>query len=70
MSFKCGNCGQEFLTRKELVHHMIDVHNSPFIEGEERDIILSKAKLDKISKDASNPRKEMATKQLAIYEDN
>lgn len=34
MAYKCGNCGIEFANKAELVEHMIEVHNSPFIEGD------------------------------------
>lgn len=50
MGFKCGNCGIDFPTKKELVEHMIDVHNSPFYDGDEKLISMSKAHLDKSNK--------------------
>lgn len=48
MGFKCGNCNIEFSTRKEWLDHLVDVHNSPIIEGEERDINYCKRKLEEM----------------------
>jgi hypothetical protein len=43
MGYKCGNCSLDFATRREMIEHMIKVHNSPFVEGDyvaESDAIL------------------------------
>ena len=40
MGYKCG-CGAEFDNQKDLIGHMIDVHNSPFVSGEEKLIDMS-----------------------------
>lgn len=50
MGFKCGNCGIDFPTKKELVEHMIEVHNSPFYDGDEKMIQMSKDHLVKSDK--------------------
>jgi len=34
MGYNCGNCRIEFSNKRELVEHMLDAHNSPFIEGD------------------------------------
>lgn len=47
MGYKCGNCGIDFPTKKEQVEHMVNVHNSPFLEGEEREKKMSKTFLVK-----------------------
>lgn len=62
MAYKCGNCNVEFLTRKALNKHMVEVHNSIFLEGDERDIKGTQdivkaspekyAELDRLSKEA------------------
>jgi transcription elongation factor Elf1 len=44
---KCGNCGIEFQTRKEQITHMIDVHKSPYLDGDEKDVKLSNSYLAK-----------------------
>lgn len=36
--YVCANCNVGFPTRKERTKHMVEVHDSPFVEGEERDI--------------------------------
>lgn len=41
MGFKCTNDGTEFPTKQQLVNHMINVHNSPFLEGDEVLVQLS-----------------------------
>jgi len=40
--YACGNCSIGFKTRRERTQHMIDAHNSPFVEGDDRDINESK----------------------------
>jgi hypothetical protein len=40
MGYKCG-CGAEFDNQKSLVEHMVNVHNSPFVSGEEKLIKMS-----------------------------
>lgn len=50
MGFKCGNCGIDFPTKIELVEHMIDAHNSPFYDGDEKMITMSKNHLKKSTK--------------------
>jgi hypothetical protein len=35
MGYKCAQCGVDFGNKKQIVEHMIDVHGSPFIEGDE-----------------------------------
>jgi len=34
MGYKCGNCNIEFSSKREFIEHNLDVHNSPFIEGD------------------------------------
>lgn len=34
MAYNCGNCAIEFKTKRELVEHMIEKHDSPFYEGD------------------------------------
>ena len=44
MGYKCGNCNIEFANKREFIEHNLDVHNSPFIEGDfsvDSDKILS-----------------------------
>lgn len=38
MGYKCGNCGIDFPSKREIVEHMLDVHNSPYIEGTLSDV--------------------------------
>lgn len=47
MGYKCGNCGIDFPNKKQIVEHMIDVHNSPFVEGDESMINMSKKHINK-----------------------
>lgn len=47
MGYKCANCGIDFPAKRQLVEHMIDVHNSPFVEGDEKMISMSKAHIGK-----------------------
>jgi len=42
MAYSCANCNIDHQTKKALVNHMIDVHNSPFLEGDEKHVKLSK----------------------------
>lgn len=42
MAYGCSKCNIEFGNYKELIHHMIDVHNSPFVAGDEKFIQYSK----------------------------
>jgi len=45
MGYKCGNCNVEFSNKREFIEHNLDVHNSPFIEGDfsvECDAIIDK----------------------------
>lgn len=44
MAYSCGNCGLDHQTKKQLVQHMVDVHNSPFLEGDDGHIKMSKAR--------------------------
>jgi len=62
MGYKCGNCNVDFSTKKEFVEHNIDVHNSPFIEGDFSDV--SDAIIDKRAKDNTHPKNAQA-KQMA-----
>lgn len=34
MGYKCGNCNLDFSNKREFIEHNIDVHNSPFVEGD------------------------------------
>lgn len=36
--YACGNCNIGFPTRKQRNEHMVEAHDSPFVEGDERDI--------------------------------
>lgn len=57
MAFKCTNDGVEFQSREELVNHMIEKYNSPFIDGEDNDknVILSRKILEKkVQKEPQN----------------
>jgi len=40
MGYRCG-CGAEFDNKKEWVAHMVNAHNSPFLEGDKDLIDLS-----------------------------
>jgi len=51
MGYKCGNCNVEFQNKREFVEHMLDVHNSPFIEGDFSD--ASDKILDERDKDGN-----------------
>lgn len=42
--YACANCNIGFKTRRERNNHMVDAHNSPFVEGDDRDINDSKAR--------------------------
>ena len=44
MAYKCGNDGREFLTKKELVNHLVDVYDTVFVNGDESLVKLSKLK--------------------------
>jgi hypothetical protein len=60
---KCANCNITFSTKRELIEHMLDVHNSPFIEG---DIASFSDKiLDKRIKDNTHPKKSQSESQWA-----
>ena len=41
MGYKCANCGIDFPDRRKIVEHMIDSHDSPYVEGDERMIAYS-----------------------------
>lgn len=41
MAYGCSSCGIENTSPKELVRHMVEKHDSPFLEGDERLIALS-----------------------------
>lgn len=41
MGYKCANDGIEFQTKKALVAHMLLVHDSPFLEGDEELVQIS-----------------------------
>lgn len=43
---KCGNCNIDFRNKKQLVRHMLDVHESPFVDGSE-DLQMIQAELIK-----------------------
>jgi len=43
MAYDCANCGISNESPKALVQHMLDKHDSPFLEGDERLIALSGA---------------------------
>ncbi len=61
MGYKCGNCNIDFSCKRDMIEHMIDSHNSPFIEGDfsqESDKIL-----DKRIKDNQNPKNAQAKAQ-------
>ena len=34
MGYKCNNCNIDFPDKRGIVEHMIDVHGSPYIEGD------------------------------------
>jgi len=38
MGYKCGNCNLDFSNKREFIEHNLDVHNSPFIEGDFSDV--------------------------------
>jgi len=61
MGYKCGNCNIEFSNKREFVEHNLDVHNSPFIEGDFSDV--SDAIIDARSKDITHPKKSQAEGQ-------
>ncbi len=63
MAYKCGNCNIEFANKREFIEHMIDVHNSPFIEGDfsaESDKILAQRE-----KNNEHPKSAQAKTLLA-----
>lgn len=35
MGYVCGQCNIDFPTKKKIVEHMVDVHRSPFLEGDD-----------------------------------
>lgn len=41
MGYKCATCGQDFMSLREQVEHMIVAHHSPFLTGDERAVKLS-----------------------------
>ena len=41
MVYKCGSCNEEFDNLKAQVEHMVEKHNSPFTEGDEKLIRMS-----------------------------
>jgi len=43
MAYDCANCGTSNESPRALVQHMLDKHDSPFLEGDERLIALSGA---------------------------
>lgn len=43
MAFDCASCSISNASRKALVEHMIEKHDSPFLDGDERLIALSLA---------------------------
>lgn len=43
MGYKCASCGVDFPNKKLIVEHMINVHNSPFVEGDSTMVELSKS---------------------------
>ena len=47
MGYKCLNCNVDFPSKKEQVEHMIDVHSSPFLEGDDGAVIYSKEFVNK-----------------------
>lgn len=64
MAYKCSNDGAEFQSKKELVAHMIDKYNSPFIEGDEALVELSKQHIEGL---ADAQKKNVLSRK---YEDN
>lgn len=58
MGYKCGNCNIEFSNKREFVEHNIDVHQSPFIEGDFSDV--SDKILDQRAKDLTHSKNAQA----------
>lgn len=50
MGYKCGCCNVDFPTRKGLNEHMVDVHNSVYLEGAQIDIDQTKEHAQKKGK--------------------
>ncbi len=63
MGYKCGNTGKEFSTRKEWLDHLVDVMNSPIMEGDAVDVAYCKKKLEAKAQKGDNS----ATQKLKHY---
>ena len=64
MGYKCGNCNIDFSNKREWIEHNIDVHNSPFVEGdfsEDSDKIL-KERVDNTAHAKNSQSKSMQDK--------
>jgi len=47
MAYTCANCGTDNESPRALAQHMLEKHDSPFLEGDERLIALSAAEVNK-----------------------
>jgi hypothetical protein len=65
MGYKCG-CGAEFDNQKDLVSHMVNVHSSPFVSGEEKLIAMS----IKIAKETKNENVLRKLREQDILDEN
>lgn len=50
---KCGNCNIDFKSKKQGVRHMLEVHESAFVDGSED--------LQKIQEELASENKEYST---------
>lgn len=64
MAYKCGDCGKEHQTRKEWLDHIAEVHNSFFLEGDEKDVAYHQAILSKKSAEGDNNAKNLIQKKM------
>ena len=64
MAYTCSNCGTDNDSPRALVQHMLEKHDSPFLEGDERLIALSAAE---VTKEKDLGKKARLTEKFAAH---
>lgn len=59
MAYACANCQIEHANPRALVQHMLERHNSPFIEGDEKLTRISKEEVEKLEPTRKAKMKEL-----------